>query len=97
MKFRVLQDHVLVKMIETEEKTPGGILIPDSVKSKRFECDIRGVGPGKMHEGKWRRPTVKTGERVLLRGKPTVEVELDAGETLFCVREDDILGVLEND
>ena len=95
MKIRPLQDRILVKRIEEEEKTKGGIIIPDTAKEKPQEGKVMAVGGGKVGEdGKVRPLDVKKGDRVLFSKYAGTEVNLD-GEEHLIVREDDVLGVLE--
>ncbi len=95
MKIRPLGDRVLVKRIQEEEKTKGGIIIPDTAKEKPQEGKVVAVGKGKMtEEGKLIAPDVKAGDRILFAKFSGSEVKLDAEEHLI-MREDDILGVLE--
>ena len=95
MGFRPLHDRVLVRRVEAEEKTAGGIIIPDSAKEKPFEGKIIAVGNGKLlDDGTTRALTVKPGDRVLFGKYSGTEIKLD-GEEHLIVREDEILGVLE--
>ena len=95
MKIRPLQDRILVKRVESEEKTAGGIIIPDNAKEKPMEGKIIAVGNGKLlDDGKLRKPDVKVGDKVLFSKYSGSEVKLD-GEECLILREDDILGVLE--
>ena len=95
MKFRPLHDRVVVRRIDAEEKTAGGIIIPDTVKEKPSEGEIIAVGPGGRDEaGKLVKPDVKTGDRVLFGKWSGTEVKLD-GKDLLIMKESDILGVLE--
>jgi chaperonin GroES len=95
MKIRPLQDRVIVKRVEEEEKTKGGIIIPDSAKEKPIEGKVIAVGKGKLGEdGKVHPLDVKAGDRVLFSKYAGTEVKIDGEETLI-MREDDILGVLE--
>src|SRR5690606_37156171 len=93
-KIRPLQDRVIVKRIAEEEKTKGGIIIPDTAKEKPIEGEIVAVGPGKVEDGKRIEPSVKAGDRVLFGKYAGTEVKLD-GEERLILREDDILGVIE--
>jgi chaperonin GroES len=89
MKIRPLQDRVIVKRIEEEAKTKGGIIIPDTAKEKPME------GLGKTAEdGKLIKPDVKAGDRILFGKYSGTEVKID-GDELLIMREDDILGILE--
>ncbi len=93
-KIRPLQDRVIVKRVAEEEKTKGGIIIPDTAKEKPIEGEVIAVGPGKLEDGKRIEPNVKAGDRVLFGKYAGTEVKLDGVEHLI-LREDDILGVLE--
>jgi chaperonin GroES len=95
MKIRPLQDRIIVKRIEEEEKTKGGIIIPDSAKEKPMEGEVIAVGSGKvLDNGTKQAPEVKTGDRVLFGKYSGTEVKIEGVEHLI-MREDDILGVLE--
>ena len=95
MNFRPLHDRVLVRRIEAEEKTKGGIIIPDTVKEKPMEGEVIAVGTGTRDEqGKVHALDVKVGDRVLFGKYGGTEVKVD-GEDRLILREDDILGVLE--
>jgi chaperonin GroES len=95
MKIRPLQDRVIVKRMEEEEKTKGGIIIPDSAKEKPIEGKVIAVGGGKVLEnGKKVAPDIKAGDRVLFSKYAGTEVKID-GEEHLIMREDDILGVIE--
>ncbi len=95
MKIRPLQDRVIVKRVEEEEKTKGGIIIPDSAKEKPAEGKVIAVGKGKVGEdGKLQPLDVKVGDRILFSKYAGTEVKVDGEETLI-MREDDILGVIE--
>ncbi|HEY8267252.1 MAG TPA: co-chaperone GroES [Xanthobacteraceae bacterium] len=95
MKFRPLHDRVVVRRIDAEEKTAGGIIIPDTVKEKPSEGEIIAVGPGGRDEaGKLVKPDVKAGDRVLFGKWSGTEVKID-GKDLLIMKESDILGVLE--
>ena len=95
MKIRPLQDRIIVKRIEEEEKTKGGIIIPDSAKEKPMEGEVISVGSGKVLEnGTKQAPEVKAGDRVLFGKYSGTEVKIDGIEHLI-MREDDILGVIE--
>lgn len=96
MKIRPLNDRILVKRLEGEEKTAGGIIIPDSAKEKPAEGEIIAVGPGKLNEAGQRvAPNVAEGDRVLFSKYGGTDVKLD-GEDFLIMREDDILGVIES-
>jgi chaperonin GroES len=93
-KFRPLHDRVVVKRIDAEEKTKGGIIIPDTAKEKPSQGEIVAVGPGGRDEsGKIIKPDVKTGDRVLFGKWSGTEVVLD-GEDLLIMKEADIMGVI---
>ena len=95
MKIRPLQDRVIVKRVEEEEKTKGGIIIPDSAKEKPAEGKVIAVGKGKIGEdGKLQPLDVKPGDRILFSKYAGTEVKVDGDENLI-MREDDILGVIE--
>ena len=95
MGFRPLHDRVLVRRIEAEEKTTGGIIIPDTAKEKPQQGEIVAVGPGASDDkGKVQPLDVKPGDRVLFGKWSGTEVKLD-GEELLIMKESDILGVLE--
>ena len=95
MKIRPLQDRVIVKRLEEEQKTKGGIIIPDTAKEKPVEGQVVEVGKGKMGEdGKLVKPDVKVGDRILFGKYAGTEVKIDGVEHLI-MREDDILGVIE--
>lgn len=95
MNIRPLQDRVIVKRVAEEEKTKGGIIIPDSAKEKPVEGQVIAVGRGKvLEDGSLRELDVKKGDRVLFGKYAGTEVKLD-GEEHLILREDDILGVIE--
>jgi chaperonin GroES len=95
MNIRPLGDRILVKRIQEEEKTKGGIIIPDTAKEKPQEGRVVAVGKGKMtEEGKLLVPDVKAGDRILFGKYAGSEIKLE-GEEHLILREDDILGVLE--
>jgi chaperonin GroES len=95
LKIRPLGDRILVKRIKEEDKTKGGIIIPDTAKEKPQEGKVVAVGKGKATEaGKLTAPDVKAGDRILFGKYSGSEVKLDDEEHLI-LREDDILGVLE--
>ena len=97
MKFRPLGDRVLVKRVEEEERTKGGIIIPDTAKEKPQEGEVVAVGPGARDEdGKHIQPEVSAGDRILFGKWSGTEVKLD-GEDLLIMKESDILGVLTAD
>jgi chaperonin GroES len=95
MKFRPLHDRVVVKRIEAEEKTAGGIIIPDTAKEKPSEGEVVAVGPGGRDEtGKLIPIDVKVGDRVLFGKWSGTEVKVD-GKDLLIMKESDIMGVIE--
>jgi chaperonin GroES len=95
MKFRPLHDRVLIRRVESEEKTVGGIIIPDTAKEKPMEGEVIAAGPGARGEdGKLQPMDVKAGDRVLFGKWSGTEVKLD-GEELIIMKESDIMGVLE--
>jgi chaperonin GroES len=95
MKIRPLGDRILVKRIKEEDKTKGGIIIPDTVKEKPQEATVVAVGQGRVAEtGKLIVPEVKAGDRILFGKYSGSEVKLDTEEHLI-LREDDILGMVE--
>ena len=95
MKVRPLQDRILVRRVAEEEKTKGGIIIPDTAKEKPAEGEVIAVGSGKVDEkGKVRPLAVKKGDRILFGKYSGNEIKIDGVDHLI-LREDDILGVLE--
>ncbi len=95
MKIRPLQDRVIVKRVPEEEKTKGGIIIPDTAKEKPIEGKVIAVGNGKVQEdGKVRALDVKAGDRILFTKYAGTEVKID-GEEHLIIHEEDILGVVE--
>ncbi|GJD57002.1 MULTISPECIES: co-chaperone GroES [Methylobacterium] len=95
MKFRPLHDRVVVRRIESEEKTKGGIIIPDTAKEKPQEGEIVAVGPGSRDEqGRVNALDVKAGDRVLFGKWSGTEVKID-GQDLLIMKESDIMGVVE--
>ena len=95
MKIRPLQDRILVKRVEEEAKTKGGIIIPDSAKEKPAEGVVGSVGKGKRgDDGKLIELDVKKGDRVLFAKYAGTEVKINGEENLI-MREDDILGIIE--
>ena len=95
MKFRPLHDRVVVRRLESEEKTKGGIIIPDTAKEKPQEGEIIAVGSGARDEsGKLIPLDVKAGDRILFGKWSGTEVKID-GEDLLIMKESDIMGVLE--
>jgi chaperonin GroES len=95
MKFRPLHDRVVVRRIEEDERTPGGIIIPDTAKEKPQQGEVIAVGPGARDEKGVVQPLdVKAGDRILFGKWSGSEVKID-GEELLIMKESDILGVLE--
>ena len=95
MKVRPLQDRILVRRVAEEEKTKGGIIIPDAAKEKPAEGEVIAVGNGKVDEkGKLRPLAVKKGDRILFGKYSGNEIKIDGVDHLI-LREDDVLGVLE--
>ena len=94
MQFRPLHDRVLVRRIEAEEKTAGGIIIPDTAKEKPQEGEVVSVGPGaRDDQGKVNALELKAGDRILFGKWSGTEVKID-GEDLIIMKESDVLGVL---
>jgi chaperonin GroES len=94
MKFRPLHDRVVVRRIDPDEKTTGGIIIPDTAKEKPQEGEVVAVGPGaRDDEGKRVQPDVKAGDKILFGKWSGSEVKLD-GEDYLIMKESDIMGVL---
>ena len=95
MKFRPLHDRVVVRRVESEERTAGGIIIPDTAKEKPQEGEIVAVGPGGRDEaGKLTPLDVKVGDTILFGKWSGTEVKID-GEELLIMKESDIMGVIE--
>ena len=95
MKFRPLHDRVVVKRVEEEGKTKGGIIIPDSAQEKPSEGEVIAVGPGGRDEnGKRVEMDVKAGDRILFGKWSGTEVKID-GEELLIMKESDVMGVIE--
>jgi chaperonin GroES len=96
MSFRPLHDRVLVRRVTAEEKTAGGIIIPDTAKEKPQEGEIVAVGSGTLNDkGELRPLDVKAGDRILFGKWSGTEVKLN-GEELLIMKESDIMGVLDN-
>ncbi len=96
MKIRPLHDRILVQRLEEEEKTQGGIIIPDTAKEKPIEGKVIAVGNGKLLENGEVKPLdVKEGDRVLFGKYAGTEVKI-GGEEYLIMREDDILGIIED-
>jgi chaperonin GroES len=95
MKIRPLHDHVLVKRIEEQKKTTGGLIIPDSAKEKPMEAVVVAVGAGKVQEdGTVRKMGIKAGDRILFTKYSGSEIKIDGTEHLI-LREDDVLAMVE--
>ena len=95
MKFRPLGDRVVVRRVKEDQKTPGGIIIPDTVQEKPQEGEVIAVGPGAPdNNGKLVPTTVKAGEFVLFGKWSGTEVKID-GEELLIIKESDIMGIIE--
>ena len=96
MNFRPLQDRVLIRRIEQEEKTVGGIIIPDTAKEKPVEGEVIAAGPGtRGDDGKLHPLDVKIGDRVLFGKWSGTEIKID-GEDLMIMKESDIMGLVES-
>jgi chaperonin GroES len=94
MKIKPLNDRILVRRLEGEQKTAGGIFIPDTAKEKPQQGEVVAAGPGRMgDDGKRTAPEVKVGDRVLFSKYSGTEIKVDGVEHLF-MKEDDILGIL---
>jgi chaperonin GroES len=95
MKFRPLHDRVVVRRLDAEEKTTGGIIIPDTAKEKPMEGEVIAVGPGARNEqGQIVALDVKSGDRILFGKWSGTEVKID-GEELLIMKESDVMGVLD--
>jgi chaperonin GroES len=95
MKIRPLQDRIIVKRVAEEEKTKGGIIIPDTAKEKPLEGKVIAVGNGRvLEDGKIRPLDIKTGDRVLFGKYAGTEVKID-GEDHLILKEDDVVGIVE--
>ncbi|MBM3251951.1 MAG: co-chaperone GroES [Candidatus Omnitrophica bacterium] len=96
MDIKPLGDRVLIKQLEAEEKTKGGIVLPDTAKEKPQEGKVIAVGPGKVLEsGKIQTPSVKAGDKVLYGKYSGTEVTTKEGEEYIIVKEDDILAIIK--
>ncbi|MSO75690.1 MAG: co-chaperone GroES [Alphaproteobacteria bacterium] len=94
MAFKPLQDRVLIKPVKADQKSPGGIIIPDTVQEKPMEGKVLAVGPGARDEGGTLQPmAVKVGDRVLYGKWSGTEIKMD-GDDLMIMKESDILGVV---
>jgi chaperonin GroES len=95
MKFRPLHDRVLIRRVAQEEKTSGGIIIPDTAQEKPMEGEVVAVGPGaRADDGEIRPLSVKAGDRVLFGKWSGTEIKLD-GEELMIMKESDLMGIIE--
>ena len=95
MKIRPLGDRILVKRLEQEQKTKGGIIIPDSAQEKPQEAEVVAVGEGRvLEDGSKRRLELKVGERILFTKYSGTEIKLDGTEHLI-LKEEDVLGVIQ--
>ncbi|WP_214477097.1 co-chaperone GroES [Mesorhizobium sp. dw_380] len=95
MAFRPLHDRILVRRVEAEEKTAGGIIIPDTAKEKPQEGEVLAVGPGARDDsGKLTELDVKVGDRILFGKWSGTEIRLD-GQDLLIMKESDVMGVIE--
>ncbi len=96
MRFRPLHDRVLVRRVEEEEKSPGGIIIPDTAKEKPSEGEIIAAGPGgRGEDGKLVPLDVKAGDRILFGKWSGTEVTID-GEELLIMKESDVMGIIQS-
>ncbi len=95
MKFRPLHDRLLVRRVDEDEKTAGGIIIPDTAKEKPMQAEVLSVGPGARNEDGVITPLdVKTGDHILLGKWSGTEVTID-GEELLIIKESDVMGIFE--
>jgi len=95
MNIRPLGDRIIIKRLDEEEKTKGGIIIPDSAKEKPLEAEVIAVGKGKLLDnGTLREPEVKRGDRILFGKYSGTEIKIEGVDHLI-LREDDILGIIE--
>jgi chaperonin GroES len=95
MKFRPLHDRVAVRRVEEEQKTKGGIIIPDTAKEKPMQGEVLAVGPGVRNEkGELVAPDVKVGDRILFGKWSGTEVKME-GDELLIMKESDIMGIIE--
>src|SRR3712207_5769245 len=96
MNFRPLHDRVLVRRVAAEEKTAGGVIVPDTAKEKPQEGEVIAVGPGTLNErGELRPLDVRAGDRILFGKWSGTEVRLE-GEELLIMKESDVMGILED-
>lgn len=94
MKFRPLQDRILVKRIDTKTKSAGGIIIPDNAQEKPTQAEVVAVGPGKKTNGELVALSVKVGDRVMFSTYGGTAIKID-GDELLVLKEDDVFGVIE--
>lgn len=95
MSFRPLHDRILVRRVESEEKTKGGIIIPDTAKEKPQEGEVIAVGPGARNDtGQVQALDVKTGDRILFGKWSGTEIKIN-GEDLLIMKESDVMGIIE--
>ncbi|MGO8247961.1 co-chaperone GroES [Rhizobium johnstonii] len=95
MSFRPLHDRILVRRVESEEKTKGGIIIPDTAKEKPQEGEVIAVGPGARNEaGQIQALDVKAGDRILFGKWSGTEIKIN-GEDLLIMKESDVMGIIE--
>ena len=95
MTFRPLHDRILVRRVDSEEKTKGGIIIPDTAKEKPQEGEVIAVGPGaRSEQGQIQALDVKVGDRILFGKWSGTEIKID-GEDLLIMKESDVMGVIE--
>ena len=96
MNLKPLKDRVLVKRVEEEEKSAGGIIIPDTAKEKPIRGDVKAAGPGKLNDkGERLEMSVKAGDRVMFNKFAGTEVEIE-GEEYLVMREDDVIAIIES-
>ena len=93
-KVQPLGDRVLIKQLEAQEKTKGGIILPDTAKEKPQEAEVVAVGKGKVEDGKTIVPEVKAGDKILYGKYSGTEIKVD-GEELIIVKEEDILAIIK--
>ena len=93
-KVQPLGDRVLIKQLEAQEKTKGGIILPDTAKEKPQEAEVVAVGKGKVEDGKTIVPEVKVGDKILYGKYSGTEIKVD-GEELIIVKEEDILAIIK--
>ena len=95
MKIQPLGDRVVLKALEAESKTKGGIVLPDTAKEKPQEAEVVAVGKGKVVDGKLQAPEVKVGDKVLYSKYSGTEITTKDGEELLIMREEDILAIVK--